>query len=128
MHDSTFTHAVKAGACSCSNTKHPILCPPHYCDLRMPQGGHIPQDVYDYCECDCEEGWSWCGYYDEDGVWVTDSATVTSDAASDGSSSSNGGNKSTSGASVKSNWWIYVVGAAAVGMVAAAIIMRKRVR
>jgi hypothetical protein len=116
------------GACHCSNENHhPLLCPPHYCDLRLPQDGPIPKEVIEYCECDCEEGWTWCGQY-VNGAWVqnTESAAADEAAASDGTSSSSGENRSISGASVKYNWWMYAAGAAAVGMVAAAIIMRKR--
>jgi hypothetical protein len=114
------------GACHCSNEgRLPLLCPPHYCDLNH-HGPHIPQEVYDYCGCDCEEGSTSCGHY-ENGSWVKDAESAVEDetAASDGTSS-NGENKSVGGASVKSSWWMYIVGAAAVGMVAAAIIMRKR--
>lgn len=79
------------------------------------------------CNCCPEGSESGCGYYDG-GEWVVEtSEEQAADSAESTAESTSGGSRSVGGASAKSNWLLYVVGAAAVALVGAAIVMRKRV-
>ena len=122
-----FLLVVELDICKCHSGPGPLgihFCP-DLCAIVAPHPeGPDYEHIWNECNCtteyaaetDCNEG-EGC---DEDG---TQSSSGTGGSASD-----NEGNKSIGGATVKSNWWMYVMGAVAVGMVGAAIIMRKRVR
>lgn len=87
------------------------------------------------CNCACKdaEDFDACvasgGYETESGEWVDAGGAATSDGSSgsNGAVSSGGENRSTTSGSRKSMWWPYALGAAVVGLVGAAIVMRKRV-
>lgn len=81
--------------------------------------GRIPEHVMNKCGCT----------YSEETGWVSADYQEGEEAA-DGSASSKSGNtgsKVQGTASRSSNWWMYVAGAAMVGLIGGAIVMRKRV-
>ena len=140
-----FLSTVDLGMCPCGpGPWMGPLCPVDgYCNVKGPAGQAHDDHGFQHlqrimADCGCcvgnDESGNCCASIDDNGACLDASGEVVGTAAASDESStqtsseSSEGNRSVGGASVKSNWWMYVVGAATVGLVGAAIVMRKRVR